>query len=308
MKRALLLLLFLSAITILSTQAQNDTLPKDTIWRTGGLTSLSFNQVSLSNWSAGGDNSIGGNALVSLFAYKKKGKWAWDSNLDLAFGAAKVGDDDWRKSDDKIDLKTKIGRDLGKNFYATYLFGFKTQFTEGFEYPDDEEKFRISNFMTPGYFINSLGIDWKPSDFLSIYISPLTMKTTVVTDETLIRQYEADGISFYGVDPGEKVRNETGAYFMLKYKTEIMENMLFDTKLELFSNYSNEPQNVDVNWEVILAMKVNKYINVLLQTQLIYDNDVFIPKGVDNEGGPGTQFKETFGLGFAYKFEGYGVR
>jgi hypothetical protein len=281
----------------------------DTIWRKGGITALSFNQVSLSNWAAGGDNSIGGNALVSLYAKMKKGNWAWDNTLDLAFGAAKVGHQEWRKSDDKIDLNTKVGHDLGKNMYLTYLFNFKTQFTEGFNYPGDTAKIRISNFMTPGYFLNSVGIDWKPNDDMSFFLSPITLKTTVVTDQTLIDRAAAANISLYGVEAGKKVRNEMGAYFLALYKKKIMENVLLSTKLELFSSYTNNPENIDVNWEVILAMKVNKYLNVLLTTQLLYDNDVFIIKDENNKsGGPGTQFKETFGLGFSYKFDKFTVR
>jgi hypothetical protein len=310
-------LLFLFLITgALSSSAQTDSIVAapgnpvpDTIWRRGGIAALSFNQVSLSNWAAGGDNSIGGNALLSLFANMKNGKWVWDNTLDLAFGAAKVGHQDWRKSDDKIDLNTKVGYDIGNHFYVTYMLGFKTQFTEGFNYLGDTGKIRISNFMTPGYILNSLGIDWKPNDNLSLFLSPVTAKTTILTDETLIHNAELAGISLYGVDPGEKVRNEFGAYFRGLFKQQVMENILFSTKLELFSNYANDPQNIDVNWEVILAMKVNKYITVLLTTQLLYDNDVFIIKDETNlSGGPGTQFKETFGLGFSYKFQGFGIR
>ena len=300
MKRIILILLLAFAF---GARAQNDT-----IWKRGGLASISFNQVSLSNWASGGDNSIGGNAMLSLFANMTRGKWEWDNKLDLAFGAAKVGHDDWRKSDDKIDLNTKVGHDMGHHFFLTYLFGFKTQFTEGFDYPNDTTKNRISNFMTPGYFLNSVGIDWKPNDDFTFFISPVTAKTTVVTDETLIQQSEAAGTSLFGVAPGKNVRNEVGAYFQGNMKKKLMENVLFTTKLELFSNYAHNPQNVDVNWEVLLAMKVNKYFSALLTTQLLYDNDVFIPKSETNKtGGPGTQFKETFGLGFSYKFAGYSV-
>ena len=301
MKKILLFPFIFTACHVV--QAQNDT-----IWRRGGIASLSFNQVSLTNWAAGGDNSIGGNALLSLFANKKRGNWAWDNSLDLAFGAAKVGRQDWRKSDDKIDLNTKIGYDMGNHFYATYLLGFKTQFTEGFAYPNDTTKIRISNFMTPGYVLNAIGVDWKPNDDLAFFLSPFTVKTTMVTDETLIRESEISGIPLFGVDPGEKMRNEFGAYFLAKVKHEIMTNVLLASKLELFSSYTNNPQNIDVNWEVILAMKINKYLSALLTTQLLYDNDVFILKSETNQtGGAGTQFKETFGLGFSYKFEGYGV-
>jgi hypothetical protein len=303
MKRIALFLALLSAGP-LSANAQNDT-----IWRKGGLLSLAFNQVSLSNWSAGGDNSIGGSAMANVFAKMKKGKWSWDNNLELAFGAAKVGDLDWRNSDDKIDLNSKVGHEMGKNIYLTYLFGFKTQFTEGFDYPNDTTKVRISNFMTPAYILNALGFDWKPNESLSLFLSPLTAKTTLVQDQTLVDANAAADIPLFGVDPGKKSRNEFGAYFQGRFSKKLMENVLFATRLELFSNYAHDPQNVDVNWEVLLSLKVNKYISVLVNTQLLYDNDVFIPKSDANQPpGPGTQFKESLGIGFSYKLEGYTVR
>lgn len=302
MKKIFIALAFI--LTALGAQAQNDT-----IWRKGGLTVLNFNQVAFSNWAAGGDNSVGGNAILSLFANKKINKWVWDNNLDLAFGASKIGTDEWKKNDDKIELNTKVGYEIAKNFYLSYLFNFKTQFTEGFNYPNDSTKVRTSNFMTPGYFLNSLGIDWKPNNDLSCFLSPITVKTTVVTDQTLIDRAEAANISLFGVDIGENVRNEVGAYFAGRYTRKLMENIQFNTRLELFSNYLNNPQNIDVNWEVVIAMKVNKYISAMLSTQLLYDNDVFIPKNDGTlNGGAGTQFKESFGIGFSYKFQGYGVR
>lgn len=302
MKKQLLIISAFACMTF-AAQAQNDT-----IWRKGGITGLNFNQVQLSNWAAGGDNSIGGNALVSLFANMKKGKWAWDSSLDLAFGGSKLGDDEMRKTDDKIDLNTKFGRDLGKNMYLTYLLNFKTQFTEGFVY-SDAGRTRISNFLTPAYILNALGIDWKPTPDLSVFISPTTAKTTIVNDQTLVDLAELANTSLYGVEPGKKIRNEVGAYFSGKYTKKIMENVVFTTKLELFSSYSNEPKNIDVNWENVISLKINSYVNALITTQLLYDNDVFVPKDdVNASPGPGTQFKETFGIGFSYKFEGFGVK
>ena len=83
-----------------------------------------------------------------------------------------------------------------------------------------------------------------------------------------------------------------------------MKNISLQTKLDLFSNYSENPQNVDVNWEMLLGMKVNKYISVTLGLAAIYDDAVFVPKGKDSQGalvyGKGLQFKQTFGVGFTY--------
>lgn len=296
----------LSALILISFRVFSQ---NDTIWRTGGLSALNFNQVSLTNWAAGGDNSIGGNALLNLYTNMKKNNWAWDNSLDLAIGGSKIGKQEFRKTDDKIDLNSKVGYDMGKNLYVTYLLGFRTQFTEGFKYDDNNNRTRISNFLTPGYMLNSLGTDWKPMTDLSIFISPITAKTTLVNDQLLIDLSELTNVALYGVDPGKKVRNEMGAYFVGKYKSTLMENVVFSTRLELFSCYNNNPQNLDINWENIISFKINKYINALIMTQLLYDNDVFVPKNdVNAPAGPGTQFKESFGIGFSYKFDGVKVK
>lgn len=197
MKKIFVLLSFISVALFVNGQ-------NDTIWRRGGIASLSFNQVSLTNWASGGDNSVGGNALLILFANMKKGHWAWDNSLDLAYGSAKAGKQEWRKSDDKIDLNTKIGRHLTDHLYLTYLFGFKTQFGEGFNYPADTTRQLISNFLAPAYMINSIGIDWKPNDDLSIFVSPITAKTTFVNDQTLLDEAVLSGVPIFGVEPGKK--------------------------------------------------------------------------------------------------------
>jgi hypothetical protein len=288
--------LFLLSATCL--YSQTDTTAKaDTVWRSGGISGLNLNQISFSNWASGGDNALSGSALLSLYAKYKKDRWAWDNTADFAIGGNKQDQEDIKKTDDKIDLNSKIGYDMIKKFYISYILGFKSQFTEGFLYTDTSRE-RISNFLAPGYLLNSLGIDWKPNDKLSLYISPLTIKTTFCEDDVL----SAEGQ--YGVEPGQRIRTETGAYFVTQYTHNVMKNVALNTKLELFSNYSENPQNIDVNWDVLLSFKVNNYINAIIQTSLIYDDDIIIS---DSDGipleGPRTQFKESFGIGFAYKFD-----
>ena len=82
-----------------------------------------------------------------------------------------------------------------------------------------------------------------------------------------------------------------------------MKNVSFTTKIDLFSNYANNPQNIDVSWETLIGMKVNKYISVSFNTHLLYDDDVKI-QVPDEEKSVGSlvQFKEIFGVGFSYQF------
>lgn len=285
----------------------------DTIegWKTGGVFSLNFTQVSLTNWAAGGDNSISLNGITNLFANYKKGNSTWDNTLDLAYGLMKQGKQGMRKTDDRVDFMSKYGQRAFKNWYYAALINFRTQMAPGYNYPDDSTK--ISNFLAPAYLLVAIGMDYKPNDNFNVFISPLTMRTTIVNDSKL-----ADAGAF-GVDKaeyndlGEKIKNgkmfrsEYGGYLRSLLKADIMKNIKLISKLDLFSNYSDHPERIDVNWEVLIALKVNEYISATIATNLIYDHDVDIAVDENGDGvfdafGPRTQFKEVLGIGLTYKF------
>lgn len=306
----------LALLAMLVATAQDET-PKDTVqgpWKTGGLTSLNFSQVSLTNWAAGGQNSISGNFLGNVFANYKKGNSLWESNMDISYGLMKQGEDELIKTDDKLELVSKYGQKAfmnNKNWYYTAMFSFKTQFAKGYDYPNDSVK--ISDFMSPGYLMLAIGMDYSPNDNFSASFSPVTGKVTIVHDQSLANN------GAFGVEPGtkdtlgnyitegENIRYEFGGFIKLQYKKEIWENVSLATKLDLFSNYFNNPQNIDVNWDLLLSMKVNKYLSVTLNTTLLYDDDVDIEVDENDDGqidavGPRTQFKEVLGIGLTYKF------
>jgi hypothetical protein len=281
-------------------------------WVVGGLVSLNFSQVTLSNWAAGGQSSISAAGIVNLHANLKKNKSTWDNNLDLGYGLIKQGDADLIKSDDKIDLTSKYGRYAFKNWYYSALLNFKSQFDKGYNEPGDSLK--ISDFLAPAYVLFAIGMDHKPNDHFSFFISPVTAKFTYVNDQLL-----ADAGAF-GVDPaeydtsnqkitdGERLRTEVGGYLKMVYnKADLIKNVGFQTRLELFSSYTNNPQNIDVLWETILDFKINDFLSANIATTLIYDDDIDIEIDNNNDGvidkkGPRTQFKEVFGLGISYKF------
>jgi hypothetical protein len=275
-------------------------------WKKGGFAALNFNQVSLSNWAAGGESSVSLTALGNAFANYKKGKTNWDNSLDLGYGIIKTGDDPLRKNEDKIDLNSKYGQLAKGKFYYSALINFKSQFAKGYNYPNDSVV--VSRFFAPAYLIISIGMDYKPHDYLSIYLSPATGRYIFVNDTRLS---EAGA---YGVEKGKKVRAEFGAYFTARFQKDIMKNINLMTKLSLFDNYTDKDEsnrtNIDVNWEMLIGMKVNKYISASIFTNLVYDHNITIPtfktiegvKTAVGKGGPKTQFKEVLGIGLSYKF------
>lgn len=263
-------------------------------WNKGGLFSLSFTQVSLTNWAAGGQNSISGAGLVSLFADYKKETFTWNNNLDLGYGLMKQGKDGVIKTDDKVDFLSKAGMRAANKWFYAGLLNFKTQMMPGYNYPNDSVE--ISRFLAPAYLLGALGMDYKPSDNFTLFLAPVTGKITIVNDQVL-----ADAGAF-GVDPGKKSRGEFGGYVRAAYKRDITQNIAFQTKADFFSNYLNEPQNIDVNWETLLLMKAGKFITVSFATHLIYDADVLFDVKEDGSGESKVQFKQLLGVGLSYKF------
>lgn len=308
MKKILLFLIHFIALTSIS--QTTDTI-KD--WKKGVSVSINFSQASFTNWAAGGENSLSGIALLNLFSNYKKDKNTWDNSLDLAYGLQQSAHSGLRKNEDKIDFSSKYGRYAFYNhWYYTALVSFKSQFAEGYNYPNDSVI--ISRFMAPGYILGAIGIDYKPNDYFSLFISPFTSKTTVVNDQRMAdegafgvdkAEYDSKGIK---IKNGKLVRTEFGGYLRLAYKKDVIKNVNFATKLELFNNYFDHPQNIDVNWEILIGMKVNKYLSANISTQMIYDHDIPVPvehkvNGKKQEGvGPRLQFKEILSIAFSYKF------
>ncbi|MBS1515734.1 MAG: DUF3078 domain-containing protein [Bacteroidetes bacterium] len=309
------LLLFLFFVFNAAAFSQN----KDTVygWTKTGFIGMNLNQVSLSNWAAGGESSVSATGLFSgLVKYNSK-KEFWLNNLDFAYGLIKSEDIKVRKNEDKIEFTSQYGKYAGGNFFYSALFNFRSQFSNGYNYPDDSTV--ISKFLAPGYLKAALGIDWKPVDYFSLFVSPATGRFTFVNDQVLADE------GAYGVDPavydalgnkitsGKKMKGEFGASLTALFAKEIMENVTLASKLNLFDNYTDDEKanrlNVDVNWETALLMKINKFLTASISTNLIYDHNIPVPiyetiNGVKTQTGTGprTQFKEVLGIGFGIKF------
>jgi hypothetical protein len=272
----------------------NDTIPK--IWKVGGLLRFTLTQGAQDNWSAGGEKStLGLSSFFSGFAYYKKDKHAWDNTMDLAYGFLNTTSLGSRKSDDRIDLLSKYGYEIGKNWYLSGLVNFRTQFAPGYAYPTGKPPVLTSDFFAPAYVIVAPGLNYKPNDDFSFFISPATLRWTFVENDSLSAQ------GAFGVDSGKTVKLEFGAYSTISYTKKISPNAVYTGRLDLFSNYAHNPQDVDVNLTNLLAVKVTGIITMTLAFNLIYDNDVKTVKSDGSTGGPSAQLQELLGIGVSFK-------
>lgn len=274
--------------------------PNDTVkmtWKTGGLMSLTFNQAALSNWSAGGDKSaISLNALGNLYAFYNDGRRSWDNFLNLQYGIANTTSLGTRKTNDLIDLTSKYGYDVGKKWYLTGLFDFRSQFAPGYNYPTADSKILTSDWLAPAYLLASIGMDYKPNTNFSLFLSPITAREVIVNNDSLA------AVAAFGVDSGKKARFEFGSYVSINYQTNLSKTANYTGRLDLFSDYTRNPQDIAVYMTNVLNVKVTSLISILLSVNLIYDNNIPSVRADGTAGGAKMQLQETMGIGFAYKF------
>lgn len=263
------------------------------LWRHGGLISLNLSQGSLKNWSAGGDDfSLSINSFLNVFAFYEKDKYSWDNTLDLNFGYVKTTSLGARKNDDKIDLLSKYGYAFKPKLSLSGLFNFRTQMAKGYNY-DNNGKTLTSAFLSPAYILLSIGLDYKPSRDLSIFISPATSRWIIVNNDSLAIK------GFYGVEPGKKSKNEFGAFATINYLKGLNKSVGYKGRLDLFSNYKHKPGNVDLYMTNIFTTKLSKVLAASWSIDLIYDDDVKLFG--KNHNSPDMQFKSLIGVGLSVK-------
>lgn len=303
--------------------AVNDTIASDTTvvkeekityWTEINKLGLNLNEVSFVNWTSGGNNSF--SALThGLFKRKYKRKLLiWENVFEVKYGFSAQEGRELRKTEDNIELISNFGyrRDSVSNFYYSAKLNFSTQLTNGYRYPNTEEA--ISKFMAPGYLFVGVGTEYSsPTEDLTIYVSPVTDKSTFVLSQRLANE------GAFGVTPairneageiiqeGENVRTQFGFLVSSDFSKEIWENVGLRNKLRLYSDYLNKFGNIDVDWEMHINLKVNEYIVANVGSHLKYDDDVKFKVDRDGDGeletgGPRIQFKQMLGVGLIYQF------
>lgn len=296
--------------------ATNDSVPpvEKSKWTQKNRIGLDISEVTFVNWNSGGSNSISGLlGLNSSYNYDRQ-NFFWKNSGKIRFGVNKQEAQSLRKTEDILEIDSKMGyrKDSLTNWFFSGHINFKSQFTNGYNYPNKETP--ISKFMAPGYMFVGAGAEYgKDLDKFSFYFSPLTVKTTFVLDEALANK------GAFGVDPavydedgnlirsGQRMRNEVGILVSHFFETEMYENINISTKLNLYTDYLENFGNIDVDWLVVFDFKVNQFVKATLSSHLKYDDDIKIskPTGVDGEyveAGARVQWKQLLGIGVVIDF------
>jgi len=285
-------------------EATEETEEEQNYWTKSASLGLNVTNVGFSTyWAGGGNPSLSVTGLVKANATYNKGAVTWLNTFEGGYGLVRQVDDYnnvlLRKSDDRIVAVSKWSKAFGESSWAfTALGDFRTQFTDGFTYTyvnEEPEATRISDLLAPGYLTLAAGGEYKPNDNLYIMASPVSGKVTFVMDEDLSNQ------SAFGVDSGSTIRTELGAIFNARYATSLMENISFETKINLFQAY-REGAMIDVMWDNLLEFKINDYFTSTFSTQLIYDEDVLFENPDSGEMEPHVQFKHVLNIGFLLRF------
>ncbi|HEY5511271.1 MAG TPA: DUF3078 domain-containing protein [Prolixibacteraceae bacterium] len=267
-------------------------------WRLLGTGTVGFTQTALSNWAKGGESSLSMLLISRYIANYSKKNIRWENSAEFRLGIFSSKTRGIEKNDDKLEFQSRVGYSAFKKWYYSFESNFRTQVARGYMYPDKVNP--ISAFMAPAYLTFSIGMDFKPTKRFSLFLSPLTSKTTFVLDTALINS------SNFGLEPGKRRLWEAGAIVKMNWHYPIMEDIIYDTRAEIFNNYLYPFQKFNLNWEQTLVMQVTQHISTRIMTQVIYDYNVKFPitddtgKVIDQKAK--WQLSELFTVGFNYRF------
>ncbi len=276
-------------------------------WDYNFSTSFSLNQTYLSNWSKGGENSfsslldIQGGAIYT----DTKAKTKWTSSGRLKFGNIITEEYGLRTNTDMLEFNSQYNKEIKEKIDFSAVFYMKNQLAKGYNFPNDSVV--VSKFLNPGTFTVGLGVEYKPFNKTSLNFSLLSYKNTFVLDTANIDQ------TLHGIDAGKRARQEMGGQLVIKNSLSILEDLNISNKIRLFSGYLNNPENIDVDWEIDIEKKISWYFTILLNLHMIYDDDIRFPVLDDNDEPvilpdgseykvPKLQFKQFLGLTFLFKF------
>lgn len=305
MKKWMGILMIMSLIFPLFGQTNVDTTKseKNKYWKFTGLVSLNFSETMQWNWAAGGNNNGNGILAANVKLVYKKDKIAWETTFDSDYGWmwAPSTNFKWRKSHDKIVFSSKFGWEFHKSWYLTVMANFKSHYSKGYEYTLDankvEQETYAYNWLSPSYSDLSIGVDWKPNEIFTVYLSPVAGRIITAADSLLRKKY--------GVELDKSIKTELGATFKAGVNFARIKNFKVISVLTLFTPYNKHFGKIDVDWDLAVSYQFLKVLNVTLGTSLKYYDAVSIMWTDKDEvvhNSPRVQFREIIGLGIGYSF------
>jgi len=270
-------------------------------WLTGGGLGLDIGQLLQINPKVGaGENRLGFGEAVSVFAKYKKGLMSFDNNGSLNMGIVKLGSgvlpttgsfqkvkQPFQKSIDELRINSRLGYKTGPTSKLSYAvdFGFISQLTPTYRGSDNKnymKKFQtstitstlVSKLFAPAYITLAPGLDYKPVESLSFFLSPFGFKSVIVADRNLAR-LNIHGNKWNSVDDFKLTDSQLGGLFKGTYSEKYAkDHIVFTSGLTLFSNYLHEPGNIDVDWINEIGFNIFKGFQINIWTNLFYDHDV----------------------------------
>lgn len=290
MKTYISIVLFVSFFSL----AQNDTITVDAAWKKSGNVALVFNQANFSNWVLGGEDNLSLTLLADYTLNYNKAKTNWDTTFLLDYGLSKNNSSSfYKKTSDRFEVQSLLSYHFAKLWSYSFLFGFKTPFTQSYSYSTDakgaEIRTKKAAFLSPAYLQLGLGLRWKETDNLWVNIAPVSPRLTLV-NKTFTESL-GDGEQYFGVDKNKTSRLELGFAIHAYWLANLFENVSLEQRLGLFSNYLDKPENVDIDYQATIDMTVNKHISANIVVQLLYDDNAI----------KRVQVRELFGVGVTVK-------
>lgn len=290
MKKVILLIVFVLISTLVFSQEKEE--GRKNGWTKTGNISFLFNQSAFSDWTAGGENNIAGNLGINYdFNYINENV-TWDNKILASYGLTKSKNSEFeKKTDDRFEFNSLVGKKAKGFWYYSAFLNFKTQLTKGYVYGKDvngkEIRTEYTNLFSPANVSFGPGMLWKKSDNLKFNFAPATAKLIIVD-----KDFTLPNDAYFGVEEGKTTRFELGFYASGYAKYNIMENVSLENIITLYSNYLEDPQNIDLDYTMNIVMKINKYLSTNFTFQTIYDDNAF----------EGFQVREVIGVGINYGF------
>ena len=242
-------------------EAEGEVLPA---WKPSLTGGASFAQSSFSNWAQGGEDFIAWTFAAQGGVERVTEKWNWKTILELEYGFVTQGDEDARKSADRIRLESIWTRELMGHWGVFVAGSARTQFAEGKDYKQDPA-IVTSAFADPIYLTQSAGVNRELAPGLNSRAGFQLQE--VRTDK--YRQYSDDEET----TEIEDLKVEAGLTSVTGYEGNIREGLRARSKLSLFYSFK-QTDELDVDWDSSLILEVTRFITVNYSMQILYDEDV----------------------------------